>query len=457
VSLLGVGLSHRSAPVALLERVAVAGDDTGKLLHDLQQSVHVDESMVLSTCNRVEVYADVARFHGGVTEITELLARVSGVGLEELTAHLYVHYEDRAVQHLFTVTCGLDSMVLGESQILGQVRAAYRDAQAAGATGRALSTAVEQALRVGKRVHAETGIDRAGASLVSVGLQTGSAVLPSYAGCNAVVVGAGSMGALTAHALHRAGAREVVVVNRSVDRAERLAAAVAGRAAPLSELGAQIADADVVVSCTGSVGVVIDADLVSGAITDRVDRPLFVLDLALPRDVDHDVRQLPGVTVTDLDDLHSVLAQAEAADDVSEARAIVAEEVGAFLATQRSAEVAPTVVALRSKAAEVVDAELLRLDMRIPDLDERSRREVATTVRRVVDKLLHAPTVRVKEMAARPGGASYADVLGELFGLDPAAVAAVTEADVAVEEAIDATFDADAAVGTDSDRGEVTR
>ena len=434
MSLLALGLSHRSAPVSLLERAAVVGDETGKLLHDLQQSVHVDESMVLSTCNRVEVYADVARFHGGVTEITELLARISGVGLEELTAHLYVHYEDRAVQHLFTVTCGLDSMVLGESQILGQVRTAYRDAQAAGATGRVLSSAVEQALRVGKRVHAETGIDRAGASLVSVGLRTGADVVGDFVGCQAVVVGAGSMGALAAHALHRAGAREVVVLNRGVERAERLAAAVAGRAAPLSELGTEIAAADVVVSCTGSVGVVIEADTISVATAGRCDRPLFVLDLALPRDVEPDVRALPGVTVTDLDDLRSVLAQAEAADDVAEARAIVAEEVGAYLAAQRSAEVAPTVVALRSKAAEVVDAELLRLDMRVPDLDERSRREVATTVRRVVDKLLHAPTVRVKEMAARPGGTSYADVLGELFGLDPAAVAAVTEADVALED-----------------------
>jgi glutamyl-tRNA reductase len=434
MSLLAVGLSHRSAPVALLERVAVAGDDIGKLLHDLQQSANVDESLVLSTCNRVEVFADVARFHGGVTEITELLARVSGVGLEELTAHLYVHYEDRAVQHLFTVACGLDSMVLGESQILGQLRAAYRFAQSAGATGRIVNGVVEQALRVGKRVHADTGIDRAGASLVSVGLQTGQKVLGDYAGRHAVVVGAGSMGALAAHALHREGAGDVVIVNRTPDRAERLATAVAGRAVPLSELQPALAAADVVVTCTGSVGVVVDAEMIDAAMAGRSDRPLFVLDLALPHDVDRAARAVAGVTVIDLDDLRAVLADAETADDVAEARAIVAEEVGSHLAAQRSAQVAPTVVALRSKAAEVVDAELLRLDTRLPELDERARREVATAVRRVVDKLLHAPTVRVKELAARPGGDSYADVLGELFGLDPAAVAAVTQADVALED-----------------------
>src|SRR4051812_46869658 len=169
MSLLAVGLSHEGTPVHLLERVSVSGDAVTKLLHDLQHSSHVEESLVLSTCNRVEVYAEVARFHAGVTEITELLSRASGVGLEELTAHLYVHYEDRAVQHLFTVACGLDSMVVGESQILGQLRAAFRSAQTAGSTARSVGGVVQQALRVGKRVHAETGIDRAGASLVSVG------------------------------------------------------------------------------------------------------------------------------------------------------------------------------------------------------------------------------------------------------------------------------------------------
>jgi glutamyl-tRNA reductase len=433
VSLLAVGLSHRGAPVSLLERVAIGGDATTKLLHDLQHSAHVEESLVLSTCNRVEVYAEVARFHAGVTEITELLARASGVGLEELTAHLYVHYEDRAVQHLFTVACGLDSMVVGESQILGQLRAAFRTAQGTGSTGRSVGGVVQQALRVGKRVHAETGIDRAGASLVAVGLDAGRAVVGDLAGRRGLVIGAGSMGALAAHSLHRAGAAEVVVINRTPDRAERLAAAVAGRAASLDELPAELAAADITVSCTGAVGTVVDAETVAAAVGGR-DRPLYLLDLALPRDIDSSVRAIAGVTVTDLDDLRAVLATEDTADDVTQARGIVAEEVGAFLAAQHSERVAPTVVALRSKAAEVVDAELLRLDSRLPELDQRERTEVATAVRRVVDKLLHTPTVRVKELAGLPGGHSYADILGELFGLDPAAVAAVTAADVTVEE-----------------------
>ncbi|MDX6287421.1 MAG: glutamyl-tRNA reductase [Frankiales bacterium] len=434
MSLLAVGLSHRSTPVSVLERAAVGGDAAAKLLHDLQHSAHVEESLVLSTCNRIEVYAEVARFHAGVTEITELLARAAGFGLEELTAHLYVHYEDRAIQHLFTVACGLDSMVVGESQILGQLRASFRAAQTAGSTGRSVGGVVQQALRVGKRVHTETGIDRTGASLVSVGLEAGRPVVGDYAGKRAVVVGAGSMGALAAHTLRRAGVDEIVVVNRSTERAEHLATAVGGRAARLDSLPAVLAAADVAVSCTGSVGIVIDADAVAAAMADRTDRPLYLLDLALPRDIDRTAQDVAGVTITDLDDLSAVLAAAETADDVTAAKAIVTEEVGAFLAGQHSERVAPTVVALRSKAAEVVDAELLRLDARLPDLDERSRVEVATAVRRVVDKLLHAPTVRVKELAATPDGHSYADILGELFGLDPAAVAAVTAADVIVEE-----------------------
>jgi glutamyl-tRNA reductase len=438
VSVLAVGLSHQSAPVSLLERVSIASDDIPKLLHALQQSAHVEESLVLSTCNRVEVYAEVPRFHAAVTQITELLANTSGVGLEELTTHLYLHYEDRAVQHLFTVVAGLDSMVVGEGQILGQVRAAYRTAQEYASIGRELSGLVQQALRVGKRVHSETGIDRAGASLVRVGLDEGSRVLDGYAGRRAVVVGAGSMGSLAATTLHREAVAGVVVANRTAERAQRVAATVGGHVAGLDALAEVLASADVVVSCTGAVGTVVDRDLIADAMRGREDRPLYVLDLALPHDVDEQARAIPGVTLVNLDDLRSVLEATAATDAAALAHRIVAEEVGGYLAAQRSATVAPTVVALRSKAAEVVDSELLRLDTRLPELDAHSRQEIAATVRRVVDKLLHTPTVRVKELAGAPGGHSYAEVLGELFGLDPAAVAAVTAANVTVEDDYDA-------------------
>ena len=429
-----VGISHRSAPVSLLERVAIGTDEVRKVLHDLRQGEHLRESVVLSTCNRVEVYADVEKFHGGVDEVTDVLARTSGVPREELAGHLYVHYEEQSVQHLFAVVCGLDSMIVGETQILGQLRTAYALAREEGTTGRILHELFQHALRVGKRAHSETGIDKAGASLMAVGLRVGEHALGTLEGRSVLIVGAGSMGALAAATLRRAGVGDVVVANRTAGRAERLAESVGARAIGLDDLEAALRDADVVVSSTGATGIVVPGDAVERAITARAGRPTFFLDLALPRDIDPRVRELPGVTLTDIDALRAVLESEEAGLEVDAVRRIVHEEIGAYLAWQRANSVAPTVVALRSRAAEVVDAELLRLDTRMPELAPAARAEVAATVRRVVDKLLHAPTVRVKELAEEPGGHTYAEALRELFDLDPAVPAAVTKAAITVEE-----------------------
>lgn len=433
MSVLVVGLSHHSAPVSLLERVAVSGDALVKLASDVYEAEHVAETVVVSTCNRVEVYTDVGKFHGGVAEVSELLARHSGVPLEELTRHLYVHYEDRAVQHLFAVACGLDSMVVGESQILGQVRAALRVAQRHGVVGRVLGVLVQQALRVGKRAHAETGIDHAGPTLVNVGLGLAEERLAGLAGRRALVVGAGSMSALAAGSLARAGA-QVVVANRTLARGRRLGEEVGGHAVPLAEMEAEMGTADLVVSCTGATGLVLPADLVTRVVRARGERHLFLLDLALPRDVDPKAAALPGVSLVDLEGLRTAGGAAVGAGDVEAVRRIVTEEVAAFLSERRADRVAPTVVALRSKAADVVEAELARLAGRLPELDDRVRAEVAQAVRRVVDKLLHAPTVRVKELASSPGGDTYATALRELFDLDPKAPEAVTRADVSLEE-----------------------
>jgi glutamyl-tRNA reductase len=433
VSVLVVGLSHRSAPVDLLERVALPAEGVTKLLADVLASDHATEAFVLSTCNRVEVYAEVDKFHGGLAQVSELLARRAGIDLDELTPHLYVHYEDRAVSHLFSVACGLDSMVVGESQVLGQVRLALRTAQDAGAAGRQLGSLAQQALRVGKRARTETGIDRAGRSLVSAGLEVAGQVLGPLDGTEVLVVGAGAMSALAATVVAQGGAARVVVANRTLERAERVAAAVGGEAVPLDSLPAALASADLVVSCTGAVGHVLDTEMLTAAVAGRPDRPLVVLDLALPRDVDPAAHEVPGVTVVDLETLAGALATSEHAADVEATREIVVEEVAAFLGWQRAVSVAPTVVALRDMADSVVRAELVRLTGRLPDLEPHARAEIEQTVTRVVDKLLHAPTVRVKQLAEEPGGQSYADALNKLFGLDPKAVEAVTRADVATD------------------------
>jgi glutamyl-tRNA reductase len=417
--------------VDLLERVALSTEGVTKLLADVLASDHATEALVLSTCNRVEVYAEVDKFHGGLAQASELLARRAGVDLDELTPHLYVHYEDRAVSHLFSVACGLDSMVVGESQVLGQVRLALRTAQDAGAAGHQLGSLAQQALRVGKRARTETGIDRAGRSLVTAGLEVAGQVLGPLDGTEVLVVGAGAMSALAATVVAQGGAARVVVANRTLTRAERVAAAVGGEAVPLESLPAALASADLVVSCTGAVGHVLDTAMLTAAVAGRPDRPLVVLDLALPRDVDPAAHEVPGVTVVDLETLAGTLATSEHAADVEATREIVVEEVAAFLGWQRAVSVAPTVVALRDMADSVVRAELVRLTGRLPDLDPHARAEIEHTVTRVVDKLLHAPTVRVKQLAEEPGGQSFADALNKLFGLDPKAVEAVTRADVA--------------------------
>ncbi|GAA2378171.1 glutamyl-tRNA reductase [Nonomuraea africana] len=418
MSVLVIGLSHRSAPVALLERVSVSGDALVKLLHDVHTEVNVAEVMVVSTCNRVEVYAAVDRFHPALTSITNLLAVHSGVPVDDLTPHLYVHYEDRAVEHIFSVAAGLESMVVGEGQILGQTRQALKLAQKHGTVGATLNELAQQALRVGKRAHSETGIDRAGASLVTAGLSFAG----DLTGRRALVVGAGAMSGLAVATLARVGITDVVVANRTFAKAVRLAETVGGRAVHLSEVPRELQDADLVISCTGAGHHTITPEM--------LQHPVFLLDLALPHDIDPAVRELPGVTLVDLETIRESGVGAAESGPVNAVRALVAEELEAFLSAERAARVTPTVVALRSKAADVVEAELGRLMMRLPELEGRARDEVEQTVRRVVDKLLHEPTVRVKRLATSPAGDHYAEALRELFDLDPKKPEAVRRVDL---------------------------
>jgi glutamyl-tRNA reductase len=405
---------------------------TGKLLADLAASPNVHEAAALATCNRIEVYAGVEKFHAAVTEITELLSVHTGVAQAELTQHLYVHYDGRAVQHLFTVACGLDSMVVGEPQILGQIRTALATAQELGTAGRALNDAMQQALRVGKRAHSETGLDRAGQSVVSVALDAAYEALGVGGPENlrVLIVGAGSMAALAAASLNRAGVRHMVVANRTHERAEHLAAQHNGLAVPMAELVPALGEADLVVACTGAPGHVITGEMLNRA---AHSHPVALVDLALPRDVDPAVRELPGVHVVDLERVaEDGSAQAAgAAQEIAAVRDLVLGEVEAYSAAQRADAVAPTVAALRVMAADVVRAELDRLRGKTPALSDKDRAEVEQTVRRVVDKLLHVPTVRVKQLAGAPGGSSYAEALRELFGLDPASVEAVSAANAA--------------------------
>jgi len=420
MSVVVVGLSHRTAPVSVLERAAVPAEDLRKVLDELHHAETISEVLLLSTCNRIEVYADVARFHPAVAEISSVLSRNSGLAVSDLSEHLYVHFAEAAAEHMFSVASGLDSMVVGESQILGQLRSAYGLSSDVGSVGTVLHDLAQTALRVGKRVHSETGIDSAGASVVSVALDQAASALGSLDGLRAVIVGAGSMGALAGATLRRRGVTDIVIANRSLDRAERLAGTLQAKAVTLADLPAVLADADILVSSTGAAGIVVDV----AAVGDRSQRPLAVLDIALPRDVDPAVAALPGVTYVDLEVLRARGAMVSD-DDIDAATRIVSTELADYLAAQLQLAVAPTVTALRARANQVVDAELARLNSRLPAIDDAVRREVADAVRRAVEKVLHAPTVKVKELAAMPGGDQYAAVLRELFDLDPSAVESV--------------------------------
>lgn len=514
--------------MSVLERAALTVDAQSKLLHDTVAAEPAAEAAVLATCNRIELYADVDKFHAGVAELSTLLARHSGVSLEELTPYLYVHYEDRAVHHLFSVACGLDSMVVGEGQILGQIKDALARAQDLHTAGRLLNDLFQQALRVGKRAHSETGIDRAGQSLVTFGLEqlAGREPVEAWAkGKRALVIGAGSMSSLAAATLARSGVEEIVIANRTLERAERLAQILAdggtgvrARAVRMDAVAAELTRADVAVSCTGATGLVLTGADVAAAVSGRTGTPavtlpgqsgtpaatadtslacaddtclvtpaddtdgaegpdagphigdahayeqhgalvdnspavgaaasrtatavaraqvaapglavaLALLDLAMPRDIDAAVHRVEGVRLVDIESLAEASADAPMAADVDAVRTIVSDEVAAFGAAQRAAHITPTVVALRTMAADVVSSEIARLDGRLPELGDKQRAEITQTVRRVVDKLLHAPTVRVKQLASEPGGAGYADALRTLFDLDPETVAAVSRAD----------------------------
>lgn len=419
MSLVILGLSHHTAPLPLLEAMSLDAAGRAALTAGLTTRENLAEAIVVSTCNRTEVYAESLTFHGAVTDITDALVEATGVGRDELREHLYVHYEDRAIAHAFTVACGLDSMAVGEAQILGQMRTALREAQKSGHAGPALNTLFQQALRVGKRAHTETDIDAVSVSLVEAGLARAERELGPLRDLNVLVVGAGGMSSLAATTVARRGAAELTIVNRTLGKAERLAARTGARARQLAELPQALAVADIVISCTGSTGVVVDLATAGDAQVARGGRPQVYVDLALPHDVAPEVDSLSGVSVAGLGALGKELSAGDTSAQVQQVADLVIGEVAAYLTSRAAETVAPTVAALRSHAADVVAAELNRLDQRLPALDEQTRAEVQLAVHRIVEKLLHTPTVRVKELAVGGQGDDYAQALRELFDLRP--------------------------------------
>ncbi|MDK8818661.1 glutamyl-tRNA reductase [Corynebacterium sp. HMSC063A05] len=430
MSVLLVGMSYRSAPVTLLEKVSVGETEREAILARLVADEAISEAMLLSTCNRVEYYVVANGFHSGLSAVVREIVGRTGLELDELTPHLYVRYAQAAAEHAFSVCAGLDSMVLGEQQIIGQIRNTYQEADEAGTVGRMLHDLAQKALHTGKRVHSETLIDNAGASMVSVAIDEAVAALqPGFnsgvdvaegtdilAGRSALILGAGAMSSLAASYLGRCGIDRLIIANRTVDRAQNLAnhsieAGIPATAIALHDFADVLDDVDILVSATGAMTPVVSA-------ADVIDHgPLAIVDLSMPRDVAEDVSGLEGIALFNIELLQMTRTEVPGRDDEAAARDIVAEELESYLTAQRASEVAPTVRALRERAADVAAAELARLEAKTPGLTQKERREVESTVRRVVDKLLHAPTVQVKKLSSQQGGGNYALALQKLFDL----------------------------------------
>lgn len=414
---LALGVSYRRAPVELLERLTIPEDAEAKAYGRLAGLESIEESVILSTCNRVEVYAEVPLYHQGFQDLKRFLTDQTEVPVEELAEPLYSHYEDHAAEHLFSVTAGLDSMVLGEPQILVQVRGAFRRAQDEAATGPALTSLFQQAVRTGRRVRAETGLGSSPGAFLEAGALLAQEHLGDLAGMRAVVVGAGEMGSLAVRALRERKVGDLMVLSRRPQRAERLAARVEARHGSFQDLPGALRDVDLVVSSTGATGAVITAETVR---VSRAGGALFILDLGVPRDVEPEVAGLPGVRLADIDDLREVLprVRGEIADETAAARTIVSQETRRYGMARRTRRLAPLIEALHARGESVRAQEVARLASRLARLSPSERETVEQLTGRIVKRLLHDPTVRLKDLAGRGESEAPSRALADLFGLE---------------------------------------
>jgi glutamyl-tRNA reductase len=419
VSVVVIGLNHRTVPLELLERMTVSDDRLDKCLHDLASRPNISEVVLLSTCNRTEVYVQAERFHGAWQDVRDFLSELAHLAPEDFSHHLYSHYDEGAVQHLFSVAAGLDSAVLGESEILGQVRAAWEKAQQAGTARSAMNMLFRQALQVGKRARTETSIGRHITSVSQAAVAMASDHLGSLSGVRVLVLGAGGMGEGMAVALAGAGVAEVRVANRTPERAAALAARVNGTPISLSEVSAGLIEADVLLSSTASESVVITTDDIEAVMAARPDRQLLVVDVAVPRDVDAGVGLVPNVTLLDLDDLQGFAARGISGRraEVVAVEAIVSQEVARYSDEITARTAAPLVSSLWQRAESVRQAELERHGSRIDALSDSERNVIDSITKGIIAKLLHEPTMRLKDAAGTPRAERLGESLRDLFDL----------------------------------------
>ncbi len=417
MSVIVVGLNHRTAPVELRERVAVPSSRMVKALHDLSGREHLAEVVLLSTCNRTEIYARSTKFHSAVSDVLEFLSEQGSAPPEDFSEHLYTYYDDSAVSHLFGVAAGLDSMILGEGEILGQVRDAWQLAETEGASGQAMARVFRHAIVLGKRVRTETAIGRRALSISSAAVALAERTMFSLRGRSVLILGAGDVAEGLGRALVTAGVGEVVVANRTHARAVALAERLGGRAVPLGDLQDVLTTVDVLLTAPDSTEVHVERADVEAVMERRNGVPLLIVDVAVPRDVDPGAASVPGVTLHDVDDLHQLTEAAldERRREVATVREIIGEELERFQTDRAARAVAPLITSLRDHAESVRQAELARFRSKLDALDPEARKTVDALTQGIVNKLLHEPTVQLKDAAGTARGELYSDALASLF------------------------------------------
>jgi glutamyl-tRNA reductase len=419
VSLVVVGLNHRTVPVEILERMAVPAVALPKALHSLVQSENLAEVVVLSTCNRTEIYARSTRFHPAVQDVLDFLTSLSSSDPIDFAEHVYTYHDEAAVAHLFGVAAGVDSMIIGEGEILGQVREAWLVAEHEGTTGQMLSRVFRQAVKVGKRSRTETAIGRNAVSISSAAVAVAAERLGTLAGRTVLVLGAGDVGEGMAVALAGAGVGDVVVANRTPERAIALAKRVGGRSIGLEAVPAALEVADVLLASTAATDVLLARDEIEAVMRRRDGRALLVVDVAVPRDIDPGVGEIFGVTLLDIDDLRGFAEQslAQRRQEVANVRRVITDELERYRLERSAREVAPLITALRARGEDVRLGELDRFRSRLGALDPETREAIEALSKGIVNKLLHDPTVVVKDAAGTARGELYADALAALFEL----------------------------------------
>jgi len=417
MSVVVIGVNQRSVPIDVFERLAIDDDHLVKVLDDLTSSDDVAEAVVLSTCNRTEIYVRVERFHPAFADVRDSLARHSGLPLESFADHLYAHHDDDAVRHLFGVTSGLDSAVLGETEILGQVRKAFEQARSAGGVGLGLSALFVASGTAGRKVRATTGIARNITSVSRAAVAMATDHLGSLDGRSICVLGAGEMSEGMTVALRDAGTRRIVICNRTIERATELAARVGGDVVPLEQLAETIAEVDVLLTGTGANALMIEQQTLQQVMVARPMRPLLIVDIAVPRDVDPAAAEIDGVTLLDMEDLTAFaeLGRAERRNEIASAQRVIDDEVARFMATSASRTVEPLAAAFRRDVEQLRTAEVDRLSA---PLDAATRKQIDASTKAILNKLLHRPMTELRDSAGTARGDRLAESLRDLFGVE---------------------------------------